>query len=420
MSNEEIEVVSDAHGVAVLGERDAVDKFLSSKDLTSKVMPLERLKPATSTGAAALQAGAELSANYGRWVKLSAESSKVFKTTDLMKGSSSDLARAVVMKDGKISSLLEIVTKPTAVLSNPALLAGVGGIMAQYAMQQTMDEITDYLKVIDEKVDDVLRAQNDTVLADLDGVGMLIDDAMVVWEQVGHVGDTTWSKIDSNAKTIATTQSYALRALDALAEKLEKKSKMGELAKTSREVESKVNQWLVVLVRCFQLQDGMSVLELDHVLNAAPEVLEKHRAGLAISRQRRLAQITDTTEKLLERISAVAQVANSKVLLHPRSSGDVVRATNAVSSVVVEFQSRLGIDSAYGVLESKKWTKAVAEVRDKVSDAGSDGLKNIKQFGDDTKNRALDKAEGVAASIAENIRKSRETDSHDAPDAIEK
>lgn len=162
------------------------------------------------------------------------------------------------------------------------------------------------------------------------------------------------------------------------------------------------------------------MLELDHVLNAAPEVLEKHRAGLAISRQRRLAQITDTTEKLLERISAVAQVANSKVLLHPRSSGDVVRATNAVSSVVVEFQSRLGIDSAYGVLESKKWTKAVAEVRDKVSDAGSDGLKNIKQFGDDTKNRALDKAEGVAASIAENIRKSRETDSHDAPDAIEK
>jgi len=37
------------------------------------------------------------------------------------------------------------------------------GIMAQVAMQQTMDEITDYLATIDEKLDDVLRAQDDAV-----------------------------------------------------------------------------------------------------------------------------------------------------------------------------------------------------------------------------------------------------------------
>jgi len=284
-----------------------------------------------------------------------------------------------------------------------------------------MDEITDYLKVIDEKIDDILRAQNDAVLADLDGVGMLIDDAMVVRDQVGHIGETTWSKVNSNAKTIATTQSYALRALAGLAEKLENKTKMGELAKITREIESKATQWLAVLARCFQLEDGMSVLELDRVLNGSPDELENHRIALQIARERRIALITKVTEQLLERIAVVAGLANSKVLLHPKSSSEVVKATNAVSNDLVEFQSRLGIESAYGALESKKWLKAVSEVRDKVTDAGADGLSAIKQFGDETKNRALDKAEDVATSFAENIKKSRSGESaKDSPEAIEK
>lgn len=41
--------------------------------------------------------------------------------------------------------------------------SGAAGIMAQVAMQQTMDEIIDYLATIDEKLDDVLRAQEDAV-----------------------------------------------------------------------------------------------------------------------------------------------------------------------------------------------------------------------------------------------------------------
>jgi hypothetical protein len=41
------------------------------------------------------------------------------------------------------------------------------GDMAQLAMKQSIDEITDYLAVIDAKVDAVLRAQTDAVVADM-------------------------------------------------------------------------------------------------------------------------------------------------------------------------------------------------------------------------------------------------------------
>ena len=48
-------------------------------------------------------------------------------------------------------------------VTNPAMLAGAAGIMAQFAMQQQMDEIMDYLATIDQKLDDVLRSQTNQV-----------------------------------------------------------------------------------------------------------------------------------------------------------------------------------------------------------------------------------------------------------------
>ena len=58
-------------------------------------------------------------------------------------------------------------------------------------MQQAMDEITDYLATIDEKLDDLLRAQKDAVLSDMIGVDLVIDEAMTIRDQVGRVSDVT-------------------------------------------------------------------------------------------------------------------------------------------------------------------------------------------------------------------------------------
>ena len=98
---------------------------------------------------------------------------EMFKhATKMMKGSSEGTSRAIAMSEkGKTKHILEIVTKPGATLANPAVLAGVGAVMSQYAMQQQMDEIVEYLQLINEKVDDILRSQKDAVLADMIGRG---------------------------------------------------------------------------------------------------------------------------------------------------------------------------------------------------------------------------------------------------------
>ncbi|GAA4875152.1 hypothetical protein [Kitasatospora terrestris] len=405
--DDEIQLISDGDGLAVIGNPAAVDRFLVSEGLPSKDLGLPRLGPTVNAAAGVAQARSEIAANAGRWVKLTEKSAQALKKYPLMKGSEKGVSRAVLTDRGKTKGLLEIVRAPGSFFTNPAVLAGAAGLMAQLAMQQTMDEITDYLATIDEKVDDVLRAQNDAVLADMVGAGIVIDEAMIVRAQVGRVSEVTWSKVQGTSTTIARTQAYALRRLDALAEKMEQKTKVGELAKTSKDAESTVSEWLAVLARCFQLNDALAVLELDRVLDTDPDELELHRLALRTARQNRTELISRSTERLLGRIDAAVGTANTKVLLHPAAAPAVVQAGNHVAVAVVEFQGRLGIDRDRRALDARRWADAAAEARDKVLETGAEGVDAAKRLGIDTFVRARSATGKLSTGITDRVRRRR-------------
>ncbi|CAD6008609.1 hypothetical protein [Agreia sp. COWG] len=376
--HDEIELVSDGSGLAAIGNPAAVDRFLSSAGVTSRHLQLtQKLRGALNVGSAVTKGGSEVAANAGRWVKLTEESSKALKLGSAMKGSSDSVSRAIVTTSkGKITNILEFVKPGTvgSILTNPAMLAGAAGIMAQLAMQQTMHEITDYLAVIDEKVDDILRAQKDAPIARMIGVGLVIDDALLKREHVGRVSEVTWSSVHGAAQTIAETQSYALRRLDVLAEKMEKKSKVGDLAKIAKDAERDVEEWLAVLARCFQLQDGLAVLELNRVLDSSPDDLDRHRAAIQAGRARRRDLIATSTERLLARIDAAAMTANNQVFLHPLKPGEVVRSSNEVGADILVFHETLGITGSRGMLEKKRWSVAAAEARVTARETGTAGF----------------------------------------------
>lgn len=408
MEEQTVSVIGDRDGLASFGEANAVESFLSAQGLNSRELNLDRVGKSLSAGAATAQVAAELMSNSGRWVKLTKESAKAFHTEKLMKGSADGIARAVTMKDGKISGILEIASGPGVALLNPAALPVIAGLMAQQAMQESFDEILDCLAVIDEKVDDILRAQKDQVFSELAAVGMLIDDAMVLRAHVGRVSAVTWSKVQANSMCIAKTQDRALRELEALAVKLDKKAKMAELAKAAADIEAKALDWIVILARSIQLDEAMSIIELDLVFDAHPEDLETHRRGLQDARAKRVEQISRMTGDLLDRLQERGAFANSKVLLHPKTASQVVRSSNKVSSDLQEFRTSLGMASPAELLGVKSWGTALVEVRDRVVSVGADGMGAVRQFGEDAKELAMDKAESVADSIANNIRSRRE------------
>lgn len=192
-----------------------------------------------------------------------------------------------------------------------------------------------------------------------------------------------------------------MRQLDALAEKMEQKSKIADLAKTSKEAESKVQEWLAVLARCFQLQDAIAVLELDRVLDASAEELDQHRLGLKAARQNRLERIAKSTERLIARMDAAAVRADTKVLLHPTTSRAVVNSSNHVAIGVVDFQERLGIERSRQSVEARRWLDAAAEVRDKALETGAEGVDAARHLGNETLDRARSVTDKLSSRIAE-------------------
>jgi hypothetical protein len=398
--DDEFEIIADENGIALIGDGKAIDRFLSSNGCQSTSMDLERFsKSNIATGTSMALKGGEAIATSGRWVKLTSESAKLFKHSQLMQGSAKGLVRGQAMNGAKFGKHLEILKSSGHLLTNPAVLAGVGGIMAQYAMQQAMDEIMDYLAVIDKKVDSIIRSQKDAAIAELIGVGFVVDEAYALRNQVSRVSDITWSKVQNTTFTIAKTQAYALRQLDGIASRLEREKSIGELDDLMNESKIEVEEWLAVLARCFQLQDAVAVLELDRVFDSSPDELDNHREALRLSREARQTLIADTTRPLVNRMDAVAEHANKKVLLHPLASKTVVATSNEVAHDVVRFQTVLGIEQDHQELDARKWGDAANELKDDVVDKSAAAVEVVARVGAES----LEQAKKTTKQVSKNL-----------------
>lgn len=414
--DDEVELISDGDGLAVIGNPTAVERFMASVGLSSNAGS-PRLGAAFSAGASVAQTGSAIAANSGRWVKLTEKSAQDVKDFGLTPTKTPGVSYGMVGQPGDIKHWIQIVKSPGSMVSNPAVMAGAAGIMAQFAMQQQMNEITDYLATIDQKLDAVLRSQTNQVLARLDGVALAVREAMSVRDAVGRVSEVTWSKVQNSAQTIHETQGYALRQLGDLADKIEEKNKMGDLAETAKEAEAEVQKWLVVLARCFELHDAVAVLELDRVLDASPDELDRHRLGLKSARRDRLQLISERTDHLLGRMDAAVGRANSKVLFNPKQSPAVVKSSNHVAAGVHEFHELLGIESGCEPSEARRWSEAAAERWDSARATGASSVDTVKNFGGETRDQARSMKDKLSNRIAERkLRQSEDAEQHDEQD----
>jgi hypothetical protein len=393
--DDEIALVKDGDSLAVIGNGPTVaERFLAAEGLTSRDLGLHRLGASLGNAGAAMEAASGISANWGRWVKLTKDSADAAKKFPLVKDPKTGNFYAIVKAhdNSRFVKNLQFVAAPASLmanLTNPMALASVGALMEQQSMQQAMDEIKDYLAKIDEKVDDVLRAQKNAVLANMIGVDL--------------VNEVTWSKAQATALAIAQTQAYVLLQLNDLAEKVVDKAKLGDLAKTTKEVESAFLEWLTVLAHCFRLLDGLAVLELDRVLDSSPDDLNQHRLGLKATRQNRLDLISQCTGQLMARMQAAGTIglANTNILLHPQTSRAVVESSNRVVAAIADFQERLGIERDRQHVGPKRWVDALVEVRDKAIETGAGAVDNARTLGTGAVDKARAAAENLAIDLAE-------------------
>ncbi len=145
----------------------------------------------------------------------------------------------------------------------------MAGLLSQFAQQSEAQEVKTLLVKIDRKLDDVRRAERDAALARLRSSAAEIEEVMTIR---AHCGDpqTLWDKVSGSSGAILNVQEEALPALGALADKVEGKSKAGELKRAVCGIEGEIAVQLAVLARCCELQDQVGVVELDHERSAGP------------------------------------------------------------------------------------------------------------------------------------------------------
>lgn len=359
---DEIELIHDGEGLAVIGTPSAVERFLDSVGLLSfsRELRLDRLVSALDTGSKLAEAASNIAENAGRYVRLTKESAEQVKKFGLMPTKTKGISHAMLGAPGSISKWLQIEDSPASPLMNPAILSAAAGVMAQLARQQEAQELKQLLGDFDGRLDDIRRRQRDQVLAKMDRVSFVIDEAMAVREQGGD-RETAWDKVKTERGTIAEVEADALRALEALADKVNDQSGVGALARVTQDIQAEVGVWLTVLARCLQLQNEYAVLELDHVFDTAPALLDGHRIGLDAALQQRRSKIVLKTGRLMTRLDQAGGIARENVVLHARAASKVINSINTVNDSIDDFHMLFAIESHREALTSTRWRDAVRD-----------------------------------------------------------
>lgn len=409
----DIELISDGEGLLIVGSQADVDEFLAAEGLRTAPREPSRVESALRAGLAIAEVLTTVSETSGQWVKLTKESSEAIKKFGLMDTKTAGVKHAMVGKPGAIKQWIQIASSPSSLASNPAVLSGAAGIMAQLAMEQMVAEITDYLEAIDKKLDAVLRAQTNQVLARMDGIEFMLREAASVRESVGRVSEVTWSKMQHSSSVILETQAFALRQLADLADRLEAASKVDDLADLAEEAEAETQKWLNVLARCVQLHDSIAVVELDRVMDASPDELEQHLVGLRAARQQRLELFTRATGQLLDRMSSAVGTANSKVLFNPTKSPAVIRSSNHVAESVQSFHEVLSIEHDRQSAEARRWIDAASDSWSSVRETSADGVDVVKSLGAGTWRQARSMKSRLSEKVADHVARRSDPDEPD-------
>lgn len=361
---DEIEIISDGEGIVVNGSKSAVQRFLEDRGWLSDARPfdLNGIGKGLNVASDILGTLSEVADQSSMYLKLTPESAKQLREAGgLMKTKTKGISHAMLGKTGDASmKWLQVQDGPTSLLTNPAVLTGVSGLMSQAAQQAEAQELKALLIRMDEKLDDVRRAQRDTVLAKMRAAAAEISEAMTIHTSGGDP-NTLWDKVSGVSSDIKNVQEDALAALMTIAEKVEGKAKPGQLKQVTKEIGQEVALWLSVLASCFELQDEFRIIELDHVLAVAPQNLEGHREGLSQARQERRNSVLERTRHLMAEMDRAGVVVNANIVLHSRAAKKVIESLNATAELVDEFHQPLGIETSREKLDTVAWPDAIKD-----------------------------------------------------------
>ena len=385
-TRQDITVVNDGQGLLFLGDPQGIKRWLDEQGLTSRQFTTKAIK----TAGDALGSLGEAKQQSGRWVKLTKESAELVKKY----GKPGTIQKGVAQNaKGRAVKWLEFYNPSQ--LFTPAMAAGVGGMMTQMALEQAIQEITDYLAAIDEKVDDLLQDQKDTTIASLMGAALEVDEAAAVREATGTLSDTAWSKVSPCAQTTSRALAYALTKLKGLSDKAERAKSIEDVGHAVEKLPDETRAWLDVIARSIQTRDRLSVIELERAYAELPEVLEQHRAAIVEARKRRLTNVQNGIGAFRQSLEETAWRLRDQKLFHPFVVDDSLEAIDAVTKELDSFAAQLDIEISQKTIErARAWNELAGEA---IVEVAGGAAANAVELG----GKMADGAQALGGAIAD-------------------
>ena len=158
---------------------------------------------------------------------------------------------------------------------SPAMTSNAAGIAAQAAIEAAIAEIKEYLEIIDEKLDVLLRQRRIDALAQLGGIQYTIEEADELYRRSNSVSATTWSKVDHLGSALNGIESYVIEQLDDAVDQLRKHQNNSKKIEALLEgLKDDLRLWLGVAARSIYLHDRIYVIEIAHVNEFEPAQLD--------------------------------------------------------------------------------------------------------------------------------------------------
>lgn len=347
----DLTVIQDGSGYMVIGSSNALELWRKETQIESKPADSVIRKIVGQFGDAAVFSGL-IAENSGRWVKLTEESAQYLAAF----GGNSGVVR---FSNGQIAKHLEFVGTG-AVASNPATAMTVGLAMSMMSLRQSIEEVQEYLEVVDKKLDAVIQDQKDTAISDLGGCYHLIEEVYASLEKKGQVTPIDWSKVSGTAQTLLTVQRYAVQKLETLSKEINPEISLKALNDALARVDQGIPDWLYILANAIQLQDKLSILELEHVSTEEPEFFEQHREAINEARSRRLRELEDLLAETGLRMSTVWEQAIKKQLIQPVQAKSAFKNLARVDEIFDMFSEYLDIETnRWDASETNKWHEVV-------------------------------------------------------------
>lgn len=341
----EVEVVLRDDELMVFGDELAVQEFIDSLVISEKKTTkidnilLRDLNGQLKRSGTVLQGASGIAENSGYYIKLTKESAALVKKHGLYetKGGITYAMIEKLGKPGKTGKWLQVDKGFGSLLTNPAVLSGIGGVITQAALQQSLAEITAYLQTIDHKLDEVIRKVDEAKKSDLSGLLKTLREAMIRYEIEGAVDSHFMNQITKFHTMVSAVEDYAWRQINAIRGDLGEIRGLKPMMLATEEAQREISQWLGFLANAYLAECRLDDFKLKEKREESLEAYHEELKTLRVLQADRDRERATRVHDLYETAHEVAKFADKKLLTNRAAAEALNQRANEMAELAYSF-----------------------------------------------------------------------------------